>query len=167
MAISSSDIKFYYSGGSANTSASLSLGGSISNTEITSSTLNNLFDDVSGDESAAGDVEYRCLFVKNTHSTLTWQTVKTWIESNTAGLDSVDIGLDAASGTPAATIADESTAPSGVTFSAPTSKSGGLSIGNVSPGGCKAIWIRRTVPAGCGAYNNNAFIIKVEGDTAA
>ena len=174
MPIQSSDIKWYLSGGADNTDPNASLGGAISNTEIQDGVLNNLWDDVSGEESQNGDVEYRCIYVKNTHGSLTLQNAVIWISELTLSADDeVDIGLDPAgvgdgSNTGVATsVPDESTAPSGVTFSRPTDKSSGLSIGDLGPGECIAVWIRRTVNSGASAYNSNEYKLKVEGETAA
>lgn len=56
-----------------------SLGKYISTTQITDATLNNLFDDISGDENAAGTTDYRCIFFHNAHASLTLQSPKVWI----------------------------------------------------------------------------------------
>jgi len=170
MPLSQTDIKFYLSGGAGNTDPNASLGGAISGTEITDNVDNNLFDDVSGAESQAGDTEYRCFYVKNTHTSITLQNAVVWINIETPAGDSLDIGLDPAgvgdgstTGV-ATTIADESTAPTGVTFSHPITKATGLSIGNLGPGQCQAIWVKRNVPAGTGAYSLNSGTIRIEGE---
>ena len=180
MPITSSDIKLRLAvtTGSAGNStaqgnANNSLGKYISTTDFTTNTLGNLFDDVSGDENAASDVEYRCLFVYNSHGSLTWQGPKVWISAEVAGGASIAIGIDttaaSAVGNSSAQglqIADESTAPSGVSFSSPTSKGTGLSLGDLAAGNVKAIWIRRTA-ANSAALNNDGATISIEGDSAA
>lgn len=171
MPITTAEIEYRLSGGAANTSPAASLGGAMSTAGgglITSGQANNLFDDVSGAESSAGDIEYRCIYVRNTHGTLTWQSVFCWIDSLTTSADTeFDIGLDPAgvNGT-ATTVADENTAPAGVTFTRPTTKAGGLSIGNIPAGQFQAIWIRRTVNSGAAAASDSGSI-RCEGDTAA
>lgn len=40
---------------------------------------------VTGDENAASDVEYRCIFVHNNHATLTLQGVVVWLSAEVAG----------------------------------------------------------------------------------
>ena len=169
MAITASDIQFRLSGGSGNTSAAASLGGAKSSTQITDATIGNLFDNVTGDESAAGDTEYRCLYVHNAHATLTWLSVVVWITSNTPSTDTTcDIGLGSSSvGGTEQTVADESTAPTSVTFSAPSSKGAALSIGDIAAGSHKAVWVRRVVTAGAAAYDSDGITIRAEGDTAA
>ncbi len=169
MPIASTDIDFHLSGGAANSDVDASLGGAISSTQITDATLNNLFDDVSSDESSAGDTEYRCIYVKNNHGSLTLQNAVIWIDTDTPSTDSdVDIGLgtSAINGTEQS-VADEDTAPAGVTFSSPASKATGLSIGNIPAGQHKAVWLERVISPGAAAFNSDSVILKVAGDTAA
>lgn len=166
MAVLSSDIKFYLSGGGANTDPAASLGGAISTTEVNPATL---FDTVDSAEAASGDVEYRCIYIKNTNGTDTLLAAAAWISSNTPSADTVlDIGLgtSAIDGTEQ-TVANESTAPAGVTFSAPSTKATGLSIGDMTAGQHKSLWIRRTVSAAASAYNNDGATINAGGDTGA
>ena len=169
MAITSSDLKIYLSGGGSNTDPNASLGGAISSTEVTDNTTHNLFDQVSGTESNAGDTEYRGVYLKNTHGTLTLQNTKIYISSNTASSDTtIDIALDGgATNATMETLSDESTAPSGETFTAPTTYAGGLSIGSLAAGEKKGIFIRRAVSASAAAVNDDAVTIKYDGDTAA
>jgi hypothetical protein len=180
MAIASSDIKFKLStksgsaGNSLTSTPAASLGKYISTTEITDATLNNLFDDVSGDENAASNVEYRCIFIHNSHATLTMENTVAWVSSEVSGGAAVAIGVDsiAASAIGGASaqaddIADEDTAPDAVgAFSTPTSKGTALSLGNIAPGYCKALWIKRSA-ANSAALDNDGATIRVECDTAA
>ena len=70
MPIVASDIKVRLIGGSSNSDPNASLGGVKSSTEVTDNTLNNLYDQVSGSESASGDTEYRCVYIHNSHASL-------------------------------------------------------------------------------------------------
>jgi hypothetical protein len=169
MAIISSEIQYRLSGGASNSVASASIGGAKSSTAITTGVANNLFDNVSGDEAAAGDVEYRCVYIHNANASLTWENVVVWISANTPSTSTtIDIGLGAAAVNATETaVANESTAPAGVTFSAPTTKGAGLSIGNIPAGQAKAVWLRRTVEAGAAAINNDNVVLQAEGDSAA
>jgi len=154
---------FFLSGGSANGSPDASIGGAISSVMLDDGTVNNLFDIVSQSECVSGDVEYRCFYVKNT-SAGTWTTPSVWISATTPSTDSViAIGLDPAgkNGT-ADTPADESTAPSGVTFSAPTTKGGGLALESLGAGDYQAIWVRRTITALATEYLEDAAYISIE-----
>ena len=178
MAITATDILFKFSvvaaaGNTTAGTADTSLGDQISTTQITDATLNNLFDDVSGDENAASDVEYRCIFVHNAHATLTWQSVVVWLSAEVSGGANAAIAIDdlAASAIGAAVaqadaVANENTAPTGETFSSPTTKGTGLSIGNLAAGYCRAIWVRRSATNSV-ALNNDGVTVRCEGDTAA
>lgn len=168
MAIVSTDLDFHLSGGSANTDPNAALGGAISTTQI-GADVHNLFDQVSSAESSAGDTEYRCFYVKNAHATLTLQSSKIWIQSNTPSADTavrIALGTSAVNGTEQ-TVADESTAPSGVTWSTAVDEANSLSIGDIPAGQHKAIWVERVITAGAGAYNDDQATIRVKGDTAA
>lgn len=162
MAIVSSDIKYRLSGGSSNTDPAASLGGVKSSTDASAS----IYDDVTSAEASSGDTEYRCIYVHNNHGTLTYLGSKVWIQTNTPSADTdvaIGLGTSAVNGTEQ-TVADENTAPSGVTFSAPTSFAGGLSIGDIPAGQHKAVWIRRTINAGA-AVASDSFTLRVQGDT--
>lgn len=161
MPIVASDL-LYKQSGAAN------LGGAISGTDV-STALNGLFDYVAGSESLAGDVEYRCIYVKNNHATLTLYNAIAFISSNTPSTDTdctIGVGSSAVAGTEQ-TVANENTAPAGVTFSAPATYETGIGLGDLAPGQHRAIWIKRTVNAGAAAYNGDGFTLAVQGDTAA
>jgi hypothetical protein len=161
MPIVSSDIQYRLSGGAANADPSVSLGGALSSTAAS-----NYFDDVSSAEAASGDIEYRCIYVRNNHGTLTLLGAKIWIQTNTPSPDTdvaIGLGTSAVSGTEQ-TVTDENTAPAGVIFSAPSSLAGGLSIGDLGPGAHKAVWVRRTVNAAAAAYADS-FTLRTQGDT--
>jgi hypothetical protein len=178
MAITATDILFKFSvaaaaGDTTAGTAAGSLGDQISTTAITDATLHNLFDVVTGDENAASEAEYRGIFVHNTHATLTWENVVVWLSAETAGGAVAAISVDTtgvtAKGSGSAqmkTIADENTAPASQTFTAPTTKGTGLSIGNIPAGSVAGIWIRRTA-ANTAAVDNDGVTIRCEGDTAA
>lgn len=183
MPIATSEIKFYLSSGDAvsstNTNPNNSLGGLITTTEIVSDTAQNLFDNVSGTESLNGVTgEYRCFFIKNTNGTgLTLENARIWFSSGTTGNvtasgdDDVDMALSTrAVGTSAEPVTTAYTAPNHspdpqISFSKPTSSATALPIGNIPPGQHKAIWLRRSVNAGAGAYSNNSFSFTVEGES--
>ncbi len=182
MAILTTDIKFYLSiktGAAGNSAAqpdiNQSLGKYISTTQMTDATLLNLFDAVSGDENAASDVEYRCIFVRNLHASITWVGPVDWLSAEVSGGCVAAIAIDAIAGSPigqaaaqAAEVANESTSPGAGagSFSAPTTKGTGLALGNIPAGHCKAIWVRRTA-ANTVAVNNDGVTIRAEGDTTA
>lgn len=173
MSIVGSDIvkRFSVSAAAGNTtagSAATSLGDQISTTDITDATIGNLFDDLTGAEAAAGDTEYRCIFILNNHASLTLTGATITVQSQTASgpthtlaLDNIGITAKGSGSAQAAVIADESSAPSGVgSFGA-----GPLTIGDLAPGQCQAIWIKRVASAGVGNFNPVTLVLRVAGDT--
>lgn len=168
MAIVSSDIKRFLSGGSGNTDPNASLGGAISSTEIVDNTVNNLFASIGGSEASAGSTKYRGYFVKNNHGSLTAQNTYIYIKTNTPSTDTVVyIGIATETGSPMDTIVDEDTAPTGISFSLAATPGTALSIGSLAPGEVKGIWVKRVVTAGATAYNNDNVVIEVFLDTNA
>lgn len=179
MPIASGDILFKLSvktGSAGNSTAGTtagSLGKYVSTTQVSGTAQNNLFDNITGDENAASDVEYRCVFVHNSHASLTLQNAVLWLSAETSGGANLALGVDttAASAVGSASaqaleVADEGTAPAGVTFSTPTTKGAGLSLGNIASGQVKAVWVRRTA-TNSAAQNADGGTLRVEGDTAA
>ncbi|MBL4867259.1 MAG: hypothetical protein JKY67_12885 [Pseudomonadales bacterium] len=168
MPIVAADIDFHLSGGASNSDVDLSIGGIISTTELVDATSHNLFDVVSSTESNDGDTEYRCIYVKNNHGSLTLQNAVIWIQTVTPSTDTVIAialageGLNATAETPA----DEDTAPTGESFTSPTTEGAGLSLGNIPAGQHYAVWIRRTVSAAASAFTDDSVVIRVKGDTA-
>jgi len=152
-----------------------SLGKYISTTEWAGGTLHDLFDVVTGAENAASDVEHRCIFVHNNHGTLTWIGVGVYIQSQVAGGAAAAIAVDSTaasvigeSNPQALEIADEEdsgTVLSGLSFSAPTTAETALSIGDLAPGECRAVWVRRTA-ADSAALDADGATLAFVGDTA-
>lgn len=172
MSIVASDILFLYSGGASNTDPNACLGGAISTAGggvIDNAVKNDLFDDVSSAEEAAGDVEYRGFYVKNNHGTITLTDARIYHSADDANAgDVIDMGIAVeAVSTTMATIANESTAPTSVTFTHPTTYAGGLALNSttgLAPAGYRGVWLRRTITAAAaaGSISNT---IKVEGTT--
>lgn len=161
MPIASTDIIYRLSGGAGNASNNASLGGIISSTVLSG----NVYDDVSSIEAGTGDTEYRCLYVKNNHGTLTLQGAVLWLTSNTTGnRASIGLGSSAINGTEQ-TVANENTSTTGVTYTQPSTKATGLVIGDLVAGATKAFWFQRTIPASA-AGGTDTFNFRVEGDTA-
>ncbi len=158
------------SGGAANTDPNAALGGARSTAGggviPTSLTANSIFDDVAGAEEQAGDVEYRCVYVRNSGDVSATLTV-VWLSANTVDTGTqiaMGLGSSAVDGTEQ-TVANENTAPTAVTFSEPSSEGAGLSIGTLASGSHKAVWLRRTIDAAAGA-SNDTFTVASAFDTA-
>lgn len=163
MPIIASEIHYRLSGGAANASQDLSLGGAKSSNQASAS----IFDRVTSAEATAGDVEYRCVYVHNANATLTALDTVIWIQSNTPAADTqVAIGLGtSAIGATEQTVANENTAPAGVTFTEPANEAGALFIGDIPPNSHKAVWVRRTINAGAAANAADTFTLRVKCDT--
>lgn len=134
---------------------------------IVTAVANNLWDDVTGAQSAAGLTEHRAFYVKNNHATITWQSVVLWIDSLTSSADTefdVALASEAVNTAIVQTLGSETSVPTGVTFTRPTTKGGGLSIGNIPATQFKGLWIRRVVNAAAAAAADTGSI-RCEGDT--
>jgi len=165
MPIVATEVQYRLSGGAANADPLLSLGGTKSSTAFGA----NFFDDVTSAQSAAGSVEYRCLYVNNSNATLVYQNAVIWIQANTPSADTtldIGIGTSAINGVEQTT-ANEATAPTGVTFTAPSAFAAGLVLGSLPAGQHRAVWVRRTVNVGAAAINSDTYTLRVQGDTAA
>lgn len=76
MSLAASDIKYYKSNDTDST------GGDISASEVVDLTLENVFDNVTADETVDGSTEYRKVFVKNTNISDSWQNIILWTLAN-------------------------------------------------------------------------------------
>jgi len=128
-----------------------SLGKYISTT-VWGGALHDLFPRLEGEENAGQVAKYRCAFVANLHASLTWLDTRVFMPSgDPAGGALVAIALDPTPASPlgsvaaqALSITDDLTAPAGLTWLAPTTYAAGLQLGDLLPGYCRAVWIRRT-----------------------
>ncbi len=150
-----------------------SWGGFTSTTPLSSTSLNNLFPDVTGAENAGDQVDYACVFIlNNTVSGHTMMNPIVWMPTTYLTSGGVTLALAAdptapsvkTSGTAqAVAISSATIAPSGVSgWVAPSvSNSGGVSIANVAPGYVQAVWIRRTA-TGNSPVNAQTFGLEVD-----
>jgi len=142
MAIVSGDLRFHLTGGAANADPSLSLGGVISSVQLTDATLENLFDNVSPAQALAGCTHYRALSFKNA-SALTAYGAVVFISQETTSADTtIEIAYDS---TGTQSIVNETTAPTGLSFSTPLSLGAGIALGDVAASGVRRIWFKRIV----------------------
>jgi len=182
MGITSSDLLFKYTGSGSAANPELSLGGTISSNTIPSGTDNNLFDDVTGDESYNGAQHYRAIGIHNSHGTHILMNAKVWITGYSRASSNYDViyfGVERPAGTGGnpdgtiQTIASETVAPTGITWKAEGTPSETLDlsgknyVGSIGPDDWSAIWLQRSIPAGAEAYNNRSCTIRVQGETSA
>jgi hypothetical protein len=178
-AIVASEIKTRYSvvtgsaGNSVAGTAAGSLGKYISQTDWTGGSLNDLFDDISSAENAASTADYRCIFIYNSNTANAMQNTVVFLSAEVSGGASIAIGVDtiAASSLTSSSaqgllIANETTAPAGVTFTSPTTAGAGIAVGTIGVGQVKAIWIRRTA-ANTAALSNDGVTFQFNCDTGA
>lgn len=185
MAIVSGDIKFYLTGagsdGGAQANSNASLGRYRSSTEIVDSSLHNLFDEVNGTESQAGDTEYRCICVKNTNILDTWEAVKVWLATATGNSqDVVSFALEVPTGGDqtgsAQVIGNETTTPNTGAgnvgnWSTATSETNAETVeinahdANLDAEEILFIWIRRTIAAGASAQSGDGVTLRVKGQS--
>ena len=169
MAITSTDVGKYLSGGASNTDTDASLGGVISSTEIVDDSLNNLFAAAGAAEALAGSTKYRAFFVKNNHATLTLVGSVVYISSNTPSADTevkIAIADEAVGVSTIETIANEDTAPSGPSFVTADGVVNAVTIGDMAPGEVKGIWVKWVLGTDTTAVNDE-MTIAVRGETAA
>ena len=177
MPLSSLDIVFYYTGNATGPSNNtLSLGGTISPYTIPDATPNNIWDDVTGDESAAGDTEYRGIAIKDTNPTYSMINPKVWISGYVRAASGADTIYIARSTFPLnsntmGVCTNESTAPNetGLNWIVEGAPSATIdfSPGTLNPGNWFGIWLKRVVPAGASAFSNRSFTIVVQCETTA
>ena len=174
MSIVASDIEYRYSGGSGNTDPTACLGGAMSTAgggTIDDNVQNDLFTDVTAAQALAGRTDYRGMYFKNAHATLTYSDSRVYITSNTTSTtDEIDIGLAVeAVDVNMATIANVTTAPTSVVFSHPTNYATGLALNSttgLAAGSKRGVWLRRTVDAGTTSQTANSMTLRAEGYTA-
>lgn len=150
-----------------------SLGKYVSTTVISGTSLNNLFDDISGAENTASVTDYRCFFIQNNHATLTMIGAAVWVQSQVASGAVCQIGVDptaaSALGSVAAqavSIATELAVPAGVAFVDAATSPAAVLLGNITPGQVRAVWVKRSAQ-NTAAVNNDGLTIEIDFDTAA
>lgn len=166
--VQASDLSYKYaqgSGGASNADPTKSLSGAPSSTVVTSGAANDIWADVTGAEEATGKDYYCLLYVFNDNDAVTWKTVKLWIDTAPPSGIVLEVGNDAAAAGSTATssAADRFTAPSPVvTFSSPTTKAAGVTLGDIGPNQNKAFWLHMHANAGVAA-GAKAVSIRCEG----
>ena len=93
MTTTGTDITLVLSGGTSNISIDNSLGGDPSATPITDDIFNNLFADVTSDQSASGYQNYKCIYVFNDGDT-TIYNIALWLDNITNSGSTIAIGVN-------------------------------------------------------------------------
>jgi hypothetical protein len=92
MAVVSGDIVYFMSGGSGNSNPVNSIGGEPSSSPITG-LVNNLFGNISPEESVAGKIDYRCFYVFNQNGIDSLYNTKLYLNSQVSGGSVVTVGV--------------------------------------------------------------------------
>lgn len=177
-AITAADIVYRYTtvsgaaGDSTAGTAAGSLGKYASTTAWAGGVANDLFDDISGAENAASTVDYRGIAVLNNNGANALQNAVVYISSEVAGGASIALATDnigpvpkGQAGAQMAQIANETTAPTGVSaFSSPTTLGTGLALGSIPVANVKGFWFRRSA-ANTSALSADGVTVTVGGDT--
>lgn len=153
-------VEMFLTGGASNSNPNLSLGGVGSSVKVSSTSMNNLFDDIDEDESPVGNTEYRAVDLVNTGDA---QAVKVavYFSSNTSSADTdLAIGIEASPVGSTTSIANEATAPVGVSFSTSYTKNSALELPNIATSARCRLWFRRVTSPG--ATNTSSDIAGVK-----
>lgn len=86
------DINFVLSGGENNSDPLHALGGNPSSHPISTTKLNNIFDDLSDAQTASGYQDYRCIYIFNESETETLYQSRVWIQYQNPGGSNITIG---------------------------------------------------------------------------
>lgn len=170
MAIAASDIKLRISGASASaTDPNGSYGGAMSTVSggiIVTNVLNNDMDDITSAEASSGITIYHNYYYKNEHATLTYISPKFYIDTQTnSGDTSVEMALVAEAKNVATTrLTNETTAPSGITFTTPANYAGGIAIGSLDAADYRGIWVKYIVGSSASAVLD-AYTLGIQGDS--
>ncbi len=136
-----------------------------SDTIALTNAIDNLFDSVGSGEAQAGRTEYRALIVKN-DSAYTMYGMIVWLAQNTPfPSDEVQIGIETPVANAIQIVMNETTAPTGITWSLAASEAAALTAGNLAAGATVGIWIRRVVSPTTARYAANNFLLSVKADT--
>lgn len=170
MAIAASDIKLRISGANASaTDPNGSYGGAMSTVSggiIVTNVLNNDMDDITSAEASSGITIYHNYYYKNEHGSLTYISPKFYIDTQTnSGDTSVAMALVAEAKNVATTrLANETTAPSGITFTTPANYAGGIAIGSLDSGDYRGIWVKYIVGSSASAVLDS-YTLGIQGDS--
>jgi hypothetical protein len=108
--------------------------------------VENLFDNLTGAEVSGNSTDYRCIYLENNHATEEYTAVEISMSLQPTdayeGFYTFGEGTSNGTGTEPA-IADDATAPTGVSFTQPLTLTS-----PIAPGQHKAIWIKRFSVAG-------------------
>lgn len=110
---------------------------------LISDTVGELFPSVTESEAETGLTRYRLTYIENNDASPKF--IAFWIGQNSSGSDIFEVGIEAADGV-AQTITNETTAPTGITFTRSVALSPELQI-ELAASSYRGIWIKQIIPA--------------------
>jgi hypothetical protein len=152
-----SEIFYHLTGGAANADPDLSLGGDTSSEVLSSTALNNLFDNVAPDEIESADlVEYRAIEIQNDGDALA-KHIQFYLTDTPNAESLMAVWYDS---TGTQSIVNETTEPTGASgnWSLPLVGSK-MSLGDLAAGAGHRMWIRRTVDQDAVNINEDTAIL--------
>ena len=164
MPVAASEVKLY-------ASANGGLGGAIDlASELTSGTLNQFIQKVSGADQASGQTYYYCFYVRNEDAEAdVAQGTTLYLFSDTSEIsNTVGFGLGAAATNASETaIANHQEVPGGVTFTDTTGAGAAITIGNLNQNDYKSVWLRLVVDLGATASASQTASFRIVFDSVA
>jgi hypothetical protein len=170
--IADNQLGFWLSGSGINNDTSKSTGGFISTRFVQTSVLENLFDNVSGDEVIEGSTFYRCIYLKNFGSDIAYSTIiyafsnskddpkhgtldpdtKITIGAGVAGLNGIEpFSFDATH------------APDGVCFgNCYDNVNCYIFVGDMKPGDIFPLWVKRKSLKNAGHWSRDQTLLRAE-----
>jgi len=138
------------SGGASNSDPATSIGGTLSSVDMPV----GIFDNVTNSQRAAGLIDYRLVYIHNDDAddALAVVYLPTPLESGREM--AVGVATQAA-GVTVTAVANDTTAPVGVTFLTPTTTGAAVALGTIPSGSFRGVWLRRTVTSGTPADPTN------------
>lgn len=133
--------------------------------------MHSVFNMFSKTERELGKTKFRCLYLKNTHPTITCLNPKVYIPANTENSGTeLYVGFDRGSGVGdgvnsgvAPTISDETTTPPNVTFVNGTETASSSALGgDIPPGKMAALWIKCTIAPGTESSPRDGAVLFME-----
>ncbi len=91
-----SDIEFRHSGGASNSDPNGDLGGTMSSFQLPTSSINNLFSDLTPGRTLGGYIDFRCFYITNRNLSETLISTTVWIDSQAVGGSDVTLGFQLA-----------------------------------------------------------------------
>ena len=152
-----SDLTFHLTGGASNADPDLSLGGTGSSEVLSSTALNNLFDNVDPDEiDGSPNVDYRAIDIVNDGDAEA-HNIDFYLTDTVNAESVLAIWYDS---TGTQSIVNESTEPIGASWSLPLVGSK-LGFSDLAAAGTYRIWVRRTVDQDAANINEDTATLHV------